>query len=69
MTQQDMMQAIQTALNALDRNQDQDLPLACLKQTHAGPGARVRVLDWERANARRLRGSGHLTDPSKHRRP
>ena len=34
-----------------------------------GPGARALALEWEAANAARLRAAGQLNDPLKHTRP
>jgi hypothetical protein len=40
-----------------------------VKEVPAGPGARQKILDWERQNAARLREAGHLRDKEKHMRP
>lgn len=34
-----------------------------------GPGARARILEFEREHARRLRAAGQLKDPRKHKKP
>jgi hypothetical protein len=40
-----------------------------VKEIPAGKGAREKNLQWEVQNAQRLREAGHLTDPTKHKRP
>ena len=40
-----------------------------IEEVDADPGARQRIPEWEERTAERLRGAGHLNDPSRHVKP
>jgi hypothetical protein len=56
-------------VNRWNRSQPGRYRARVVKTESGGPGARRRILDWEKDRAKRLRAKRQLTDPRRHKRP